>query len=40
MQVVACQLDIAWEDKPVNHQRVRTLLAEAKVKPGALVALP
>jgi omega-amidase len=40
MQVVACQLDIAWEDKPVNHERVGAMLAEANVKPGALVALP
>ncbi len=40
MQIVACQLDIAWEDKPANYQRVRSLLAEAAVRPGALVVLP
>ncbi|MEX0678785.1 MAG: carbon-nitrogen family hydrolase [Pirellulales bacterium] len=40
MQIVACQLDIAWEDKPANHERVRAMLETAAVKPGALVALP
>jgi omega-amidase len=40
MQIVACQLDIAWEDKPASHQRARTLLAGAAIEPGALVVLP
>src|SRR5882724_9129692 len=40
MQIIACQLDIAWEDKPTNHERVRSLLASTVVKPGALVVLP
>jgi predicted amidohydrolase len=40
MQIIACQLDIAWEDKAANHQRVRGLLASAPVTPGALVVLP
>lgn len=40
MQLVACQLDIAWEDKPENFRRVREMLAAADVQPGALVALP
>jgi predicted amidohydrolase len=40
MQVVACQLDIAWEDKAVNHARARELLATTPLAPGALVVLP
>lgn len=40
MQLVACQLDIAWEDKPANYQRARDLLGAADVRPGSLVALP
>jgi len=40
MQIVACQLDIAWEDKPANFARVRAMLAEGDVRPGALVVLP
>lgn len=40
MQIVACQLDIAWEDKSTSHERARALLATAPIKPGALVLLP
>jgi predicted amidohydrolase len=40
MQIVACQLDIAWEDKPANFARARALLAGAGLRPGALVVLP
>jgi predicted amidohydrolase len=40
MQLVAIQLDIAWEDRERNHTRVRELLAGADVRPGALVVLP
>lgn len=40
MQVVAVQLDMAWEDKPASHQRARDLLAAAEPDPGALVVLP
>jgi predicted amidohydrolase len=40
MQIVACQLDIAWEDKPANFARVRELLSAATLEPGALVVLP
>jgi omega-amidase len=40
MQIVACQLDIAWEDKSASHQRARALLAGAAIEPGALVVLP
>jgi len=34
------QLDIAWEDKPANYARVRSLLARAEVCAGDLVVLP
>jgi omega-amidase len=40
MQIVACQLDIAWEDKAENFRRVRAMLAETTIEPGALVVLP
>lgn len=41
--IVRChlvQLDIAWEDKGANHERVRTMLESAPVSPGDLVVLP
>ena len=40
MRVVACQLDIVWEDKAANHENVRRLLAAAGNLAGALVVLP
>ena len=40
MQVIGCQLDIQWEDKPANHERVRRLLEAVDVQPGALIVLP
>lgn len=40
MQIVAVQLDIAWEDKAVNHRRVAGLLREHPPKPGSLIILP
>jgi len=40
MQLIALQLDIAWEDKPANHDKVRRLLDSAAPAPGALVVLP
>jgi predicted amidohydrolase len=40
MQIVACQLDIVWENKPANHDRVRQMLAGIAIEPGALVVLP
>lgn len=40
MRVIACQLDIAWEDKPANFAKVERLLAAAAPSPGALVVLP
>ena len=40
MQLVAIQLDIAWEERERNYARVCDLLARADVHPGALVVLP
>jgi predicted amidohydrolase len=40
MQIVGCQLDVVWENKPANHNRVRALLSQTAIKPGALVVLP
>src|SRR5207249_2789808 len=40
MNVSCCQLDIAWEDKPANHNTVRHLLLKASPRPGSLVLLP
>jgi omega-amidase len=40
MYVAAVQLDIAWENVQVNHDKVRALLAASPVPKGALVALP
>jgi omega-amidase len=40
MQIIGCQIDIVWENKPANHDRVRELLSSSPVKPDALVVLP
>lgn len=40
MFVHLLQLDIAWEDKPANHQRVRALLERTPIVPQSLVILP
>lgn len=40
MQVVGVQLDIAWEDKAANYERVRSLLTDVHIEPGALIVLP
>jgi omega-amidase len=40
VHVVALQLDIVWEDKPANYDKVHRLLASARPSPGALVVLP
>ncbi len=40
MHVVACQFDIAWEDKPANFARVRQLLAGRAIPAGSLIVLP
>lgn len=40
MRAHLIQLDIAWEDKAPNHQRVRALAAGAGISRGDLVLLP
>jgi predicted amidohydrolase len=40
MRVVACQWEVAWEDKAANHARVRDLLAVAGPQRDSLVVLP
>lgn len=40
MQIIGCQPDILWENKPANHQRVRGLFEKVSVKPGAFIVLP
>jgi predicted amidohydrolase len=40
MYVAGLQLDIVWENKKANHDKVRALIAAAKLPKGALVALP
>ncbi len=40
MNVIALQLDIAWEDKSANFTKVRRLLAEAGPERDSLVLLP
>jgi omega-amidase len=40
MNVIACQLDIVWEDKSANHAKVHQLLERAAPAPGSLVVLP
>ena len=40
MNVFAIQLDIVWEDKLANFQKIRQLIAEAQPTKGSVVALP
>ncbi|MEO1527700.1 MAG: nitrilase-related carbon-nitrogen hydrolase [Planctomycetota bacterium] len=40
MRIVAVQLNMAWEDKAANHDRVRELLSNAAVPPGSLIIVP
>ena len=40
MNVIALQLDIAWENKTANFDKVRRLLKEAQPETGSLVVLP
>jgi omega-amidase len=39
-KVFAVQLDIAWEDKAANFDKVRSVLAANPPPPGSLIALP
>ena len=40
MRIYCVQLDIIWEDKPANHDKVRRTLADAKPTPGSMILLP
>ena len=40
MQVLGLQLDIIWEDKAANLNKVRRLLSATNPKPDTLVVLP
>ena len=40
MQIVAVQLNTAWEDRAPNHRRVRELLENLKLAEPALIILP
>ncbi|MFC1762744.1 carbon-nitrogen family hydrolase [Planctomycetota bacterium] len=40
MDVVGLQLDIVWEDKATNYDRVHTLLQGQTITPGSLLVLP
>jgi len=40
LRVVACQLDIAWEDRAESHRRAAALLEQARPPQGSLVILP
>ncbi len=40
MNVLGLQLDIVWENKAANHDKVRRLLAAARPESGTLVVLP
>jgi predicted amidohydrolase len=40
VNVIALQLDIAWENKPANFEKVRRLLTQAAPEKDSLVVLP
>ncbi len=40
MKIVGLQIDIAWENKPANFEKVRQLLRDSTLDPGDLVVLP
>ena len=40
MIVYGCQLNIVWEDKSANFERVRSLLCKRRIPPGSLIILP
>lgn len=40
MQAIAVQMNIVWEDKSANIERIRTLLDGVSLAPGGLVVLP
>ncbi|RMF43168.1 MAG: carbon-nitrogen family hydrolase [Planctomycetota bacterium] len=40
MHFVGVQLDIKWEDKPANHERLRELLGATEIAPGSVIVVP
>jgi omega-amidase len=40
MQVLGCQFEIAWEDKPANFAKVQQMVAEQSPPAGSLIVLP
>jgi predicted amidohydrolase len=40
MKIYCVQYDIAWEDKPANHAKIRRMLADAQPQRDSLVLLP
>jgi len=40
MRAHGIQLDIAWENKPTNHERVRSIIEHHGIAPGGLIVLP
>ena len=40
MNVVGLQLDIVWENKAANYEKVRRLLSSTRPEPGTLIVLP
>ena len=40
MHVLGLQLDIVWENKAANLDKVRRLLSDARPETGTLVVLP
>jgi predicted amidohydrolase len=40
MKILALQIDIAWENKPANFQKVRQLLQNSPLEKGDLLVLP
>ncbi len=40
MRIAAVQLDIRWENREVNHSRIRKLIERADLPAGSLIVLP
>jgi predicted amidohydrolase len=40
MKIYCCQFDIAWENKPANFEKVRSLLSAGEIERESLVLLP
>lgn len=40
MQIIGVQVNTVWEDRTATHTRVRRLLDNALIRPGALIVLP